>query len=170
MVASLYKFITSLGKLIVIYKCSIQTHHYTSEINAKQKLNNNVSNYMYCIFFVVKTNNDSHNNNINYYYNFFKWRGWYIDGAIWPGTYTIPAIITRLHIGMLPGLIWKMSCINLYLQKKIQNNVYYIYQINGEQTRFSIWFELLQVPMSLILHEVRRDKGSAIIFAVFFMI
>jgi hypothetical protein len=35
-----------------------------SEINVKQKLNN-VSDYIYCNFFVVKTNNNSNNNNNN---------------------------------------------------------------------------------------------------------
>ena len=41
--------------------------HYTSEMNVKQKLNN-VSDYMYCNFFVVKTNNNSNNNNNNIYH------------------------------------------------------------------------------------------------------
>ena len=44
------------------------THYYTSEINVKQKLNNNVSDYMYCNFFIVKTNNNNNNNNYHYFF------------------------------------------------------------------------------------------------------
>jgi hypothetical protein len=46
----------------------------------------------------------------------------------------IPPIMTRLHLGMVPRLIWKMSRINLYLK----------YQNKGKQTRLSTWF--LNIP------------------------
>jgi hypothetical protein len=82
------------------------THYYTSEINVKQKLNNNVSDYMYCNFFIVKTNN---NNNNNYKYFFFQWWGrfWLLWGQYWcTGPCHYPCKYTNKHVHVYALIVY----------------------------------------------------------------